>query len=328
MIALAAACNSSISAVDRTRVLLLKKNLSIREFSVEPATSDTALILCRLLTCISQCTEDWGTAAMHMKNGRKILKEACLNRPYQTDLIRLMAPTLLGISSDASEDSEIVGQMKYDKRQSFTSLVFIRKQYGQLLTSLHKADWPFVDTDTNALLLLGWSTVTKASNSMAFPEIFNVASDDPLIPAAQVRAALLTEGRLLSLDQLVALCLRLFRHGSDIFVDCTSRDWNILGDWKSDFRLVVDNYVAHAIDVEPRTIAGTFWHSERFYSHCTVERHFREMGESSDDVDYNNQASDFNPSNGSVNESVDDRKGYYLEHVCPYRSGFTPAWYS
>lgn len=307
---------------------MLKRNLSIREFSVEPATSEIALILCRLMTCIAQCTEDWGTAAIHMKNGRKILKEACRNRPHQTELVKLMAPTLLGISSDASEDSEIVEKMKYDRRQSFMSLMFIRKQYGQLLTSLHKADWPSVDTDTNALLLLGWSTVTKASNSVTFPDIFNFATDEPLLPAAQVRAALLTEGTFLSLDQLVALCLRLFRHISDMFLDFKSSDWNSVRDWETDFRLFVDNYVAHAIDVEPRTTAGTFWHAERFYSHCAVERHFREMGQSNGQIDRDTQASDFIPSNGSVDEFVDDRKGYYLEHVCPYRSGFTPAWYS
>src|SRR6185437_2614231 len=68
MVALAAACNSCISHSDRTELLILKSNLSIREFTTEPATSDIALILCRLLTCISQCTGEWSTAAMHMKN--------------------------------------------------------------------------------------------------------------------------------------------------------------------------------------------------------------------------------------------------------------------
>lgn len=329
MIALAAACNSLIPASDRMELLMLKSNLSIREFSTEPATSDIALILCRLLTCVSQCTGQWSTAAMHMKNGRKILKEACRDRPHQTDLVRLMAPTLLGISSDVGEDSEIVEKMPYNKRQSFNSLDFIRKRYGSLLTSLHKADWPSIDSETNSLLLLGWSTVTKAINSVAFPDVFNVSTDEPLIPAAQVWADLLNEGKFVSLDELVALSLSLFRHINDLFLGSTLKNCRkSYRDWKSELRLLVDNYVANAAKVEPHTTAGTFWHAER-YTQCSVRRHFTQTEEGDrGEIDIETPISNSRASHTSMDDSADDRRGYYLEHVCPYRSGFTPAWYS
>lgn len=329
MIALAAACNSLVPVSDRMKLVMLKSNLSIREFSTEPATSDIALILCRLLTCVSQCTGQWSTSAMHMRNGRKILKEACRDRPRQTDLVRLMAPTLLGISSSVGEDSEIVEKMPYDTRQSFTSLEFIRKQYGSLLTAVHKADWPSIDSETNALLLLGWSTVTRAINSVAFPDVFNLATDEPIVPAAQVWADLLSEGKFISLDELVALSLSLFRHIHELFLGPTLKNCRKSHrDWKSELRLLVENYVAHVARVEPRTTAGTFWHAE-IYGHCSVRRHFTQMEDGGgDEIDNETQISNSGSSRTSVDDSADDRRGYYLENVCPYRSGFTPAWYS
>jgi hypothetical protein len=322
MVALAAAYNSGMSSSDRTELLILKSNLSIREFTTEPATLDIALVLCRLLTCISQCTGEWSTAAMHMKNGRKILKEACRDRPYQTDVVKLMAHTLLGVSSDVGEDSEIVDKMSHNKRQSFTSLRFIRKEYGRLLASLHEADWPSIDSDTNALLLLSWSTLTNAINSVAFPDVLTFATDELLTPVAQVRANLLSAGTFMSLDQLVDLSLSLFRHINDSFLGSNFKNWEMFGEWKSNLRLCVDNYVIHAAEIEPRMTAGTFWHAEK-PSHCSVESHFEQMKRSNSPEKTTNIRG---RPQALVDELVDDRKGYFLEHVCPYRSGFTPAF--
>ena len=233
-----------------------------------------------------------------------------------------MAPTLLGVSSDVGEDSEIVEKMSHNKRQSFISLRIIRKEYGRLLTSLHEADWPSIDSDTNALLLLSWSTLTNAINSVAFPDILNFATDEPLTPVAQVRANLLSAGTFISLDKLVDLSLSLFHHIKYSFLFSSLKNWGRFGEWKSHLRLCVDNYVTHAAEIEPRMTAGTFWHAEK-HSQCSVVSHFQQMERrNSPEQVINIQGY----SQALVDESVDDRKGYYLEYVCPYRSGFTPAF--
>jgi len=323
MVALAVACNSSISPSTRTALLISKSNLSIREFTAESVTSDVALILCRLLTCISQCTGEWSTAAMHMRNGRKILKEACHGRLHQTDLVTLMAPTLLGVSSDVGEDHEIVEKMSTNKRQAFISLRFIRKEYGRLLTSLHEADWPRVDWGTNAVMLLGWSALTNAINSVAFPGVLNHSTYEPLTPVSQVRASLLNAGSFMSLDELVDFSLSLFRHITNHYLAPGLKNQEAPEDWKSHLRLCVDNCVIHAADIEPRITAGTFWHAVNS-THCTVESHLERIGRGGDKT----PARSPNPgySQDMMEDLEDDKRGYYLEHVCPYRSGFTPAF--
>ncbi|KEF61066.1 uncharacterized protein A1O9_02631 [Exophiala aquamarina CBS 119918] len=325
MVALAVACNSSISPSDRTELLVLKSNLSIREFTAEPVTSDIALILCRLLTCISQCTGEWATAAIHVRNGRKILKEACHDGPYQTDMVKLMAPTLLSVSSDVGEDHEIVEKMSPNKRQSFISLKFIRKEYGRLLTSLHEADWPRVDGDTNAILLLGWSALTNAINSVAFPGVLKYSTQEPLTPVSQVRATLLGAGSFMALDQLVDFSLSLFRHINNYYLVPNFKNQTGPENWRSHLRLCVDNCVTHAAEIEPRITAGTFWHAEN-PSHCTVESHLGRMGRIKDKKLLELQDPDPGRPQRLMDDLGDDRRGYYLEHVCPYRSGFTPAF--
>lgn len=260
---------------------------------------------------------------MHMRNGRKILKEACRDRHHQTDLVKLMAPTLLSVSSDVGEDHEIVDKMSPDKRQSFISLRFIRKEYGRLLTSLHEASWPRIDGDTNAVLLLGWSTLTNAINSVAFPGLLNYSTDESLTPVSQVRASLLSGGTLMSLDQLVDFSLSLFRHINNSYLLPNFKNQEGPKDWRSHLRLCVDNCVTHAADIEPRLTAGTFWHAME-PAHCAVETHLEQMERS--DGKKTTHAPNPGCSQHLVDDLADDRRGYYLEHVCPYRSGFTPAF--
>lgn len=346
MIAVAATYESSISGTDRTELVARRTNQATLTFSTEasPSSLDTALIVCRLFSSMAQCNEDWRTATMHMANGEKILREAARStdqrsRVRRSEIARLMAPTLLGQASDTALDTttitstitipmhdtnsdidndDAVVAAPRSKDQSLRDLKAMASAYTRVLRSVTQPRWRHQMADgTLGLLSVAFSTVNQALGSALDPDVlaFSAEDGDPIVPAAQVQRDLLASGALMaSLDDLKVCAASLF-HDLRAHRPLTRAVVRAFG-LNHRLRVFVDNFVVHTWYLEPRMTAGTFWLDDEDgegTSVCAIDRQLhRTLGISpqipnADDKD---------------DPMLRERKHFYLEHVCQYRSGF------
>lgn len=335
MVAVAATFESRKSGVDRTGLITQRRNLAIRAFATEPASADLGLLICRLFASIAQCQEDFKTATMHLNNGLKILQEVTRSVQARSDIVKIMAPTLLASSTDRVDDSDIAARIRCDQRPSVSILNSIRSEYGRFLHSLKPVHWSKMRPSTSGFMSLCWSTFTQALSSALYPDIIVFTADDPILPAVDVASDLRATGTLLTLAELDTDFTSVMHDLRDYFRTSYSTPPDFT-DLKCRLKTCVENYVVQAAAVEPRMTAGTFWHECPIeHPHCSINTHLRDTRLSHDgiadiaplvrQVD-NPSASQVAISQGLVAEHARRKKEYYYEHVCQYRSGFMPTF--
>ncbi|KAK5271852.1 hypothetical protein LTR99_000988 [Exophiala xenobiotica] len=317
MVAVAATFESRKSGVDRTELILQRSNLAIQAFTAQQASTDIGLIMCRLFSSMAQCKGDFRTATMHMNSGQKILQEATRARKAKSsDILRLMAPTLLALSTYTIDDSDFVTRISPDKWESFRILKSIHLEYGRLLRSFTSTHWDRATPDTNSLLSIAWSTLTQAFSSTLHPDVISFA-EDPVVHVAQIIPTLQAEEALLSIDELDAGFRSLIRDLQYHFYTADG-EASLSQAMRRRMRQLVENYVVQAAEVEPRMTAGTFWH-EYDFPHCCIDSHLSkcELGES--------KPYETHFGNREVLDFERKKRDFYVEHVCQYRSGFMPT---
>ncbi|KAI1627463.1 hypothetical protein EDD37DRAFT_647138 [Exophiala viscosa] len=334
VIAVAATYESRRSGVDRTELILHRTNLAIREFAADSVSPDMALIMCRLFSSMAQCQGDVRTAAMHMTSGQKILRDATRSGKAKSEIMKIMAPTVLALTTDEIGDDEDVGaRFSGDKWFAFAVLKDIRTRYGRLLHSWTEEQWDGIDAPASGVLSIAWSTLTQAFSSALYPDVVVFGPDDPVTPVWQIRFQLRDAGRLLSLDEL-DVEFDVLIHDLDCHFGRLDGRLRLSEELKDRLKRLVENYVVQASVVEPRMTAGTFWHQ---YTHqqCYIERHLERLDQSlPDDLPrleggrVSNDDVISESTGGSVEGPGADlerrKREYYLEHVCHHRSGFVP----
>ncbi|KAJ9619694.1 hypothetical protein H2204_012562 [Knufia peltigerae] len=317
MVAVAATYESRKSGIDRTELILHRSNQAIRAFTASQASTDVALILCRLLSSMAQCNGDYRTATMHMNSGQKILQEVTRTRKAESsDVIRLMAPTLMALSTYTIDDSGFMTRITPEKWETFHTLKTIRLEYGRLLHSFSSGIWKRADSSTNSLMSIAWSTLTQAFSSVLHPDIVSF-TNDPVVPVSQIIRQLQADMAVLSIDELNTQFRALFR---EMQYCLTTMDGpvGLTEDKRQHLKRLVENYVVQAAEVEPRMTAGTFWYEYNF-PHCCIDSH---LSKSNDSI---REASLACHCNRDAIEFERRKRDFYMEHVCQYRSGFMPA---
>ncbi|KIW16880.1 hypothetical protein PV08_04070 [Exophiala spinifera] len=271
MVAVAATYESRKSGIDRTELILSRSNQAIRAFTASQTSTDLALILCRLLSSIAQCNGDYRTATMHMNYGQKMLQEgARALKSRSSDIIRLMAPTVMALSTYAIDDSGFSTRIAPEKYEAFHVLKTIRMEYGRLLHSLSADIWERADSATNSLLSIAWSTLTQAFSSVLHPDIVSFAND-PVVPVAQIIGHLQADMAVLSIDELNTQFRRMIRE-LRYFLTTSDGPLGLSMHQRQHLKRLVENYLVQAAEVEPKMTAGTFCvrspnrrHPLRFY---------------------------------------------------------------
>lgn len=315
MIAIAATFKSNTSGIDHTDLIVRRRSLAIRAFTAQSTSWDLALIVCRLFSSMAQCQGDYNTAIIHIKSGEKILKEGTRNGQTGSEIARLMAPTFLGLLADTNDDLDIIKRFRPNERKSLLELKAICFEYGQLLRTLARSAWDENDSPTHGLLSTAFSTLNQAISSAMYPSILNLAADAPVLPASQVRTNLMAAGDLLSFDELKTASRSLFSELAVYFKMPENRSI-VQSDLRWRLKMIVDNYVVILHEIEPRMTAGTFWNDDDNTAQCLIGRHLQKP---------QLEVTPFAPAEDFDNfkdNRARERRQYYMEHVCQYRSGF------
>ncbi|KAL6248678.1 hypothetical protein RBB50_004933 [Rhinocladiella similis] len=300
VIALAAAYESKVSAKDHKELILRRSNQAIRNFRTQHNSVDVALVLCRIFASIARCNRDPCSAMMHMRNGGQIIREA--HREISFDIVRITAPAFLGATAyDATHNANHIVCPRLLKLDS------IRLQYQQLLGSLHRRHrWSILHPASRSFILISCAIMTQAVCAAMYPDILNYKLNDTILPVDDVRAALIAKQDLLSADTLETL----FIQATEQIYTCLEQASSITALPDSLQHLVkicVDNFVVYIATIEPRITAGTFW-QDHYEVPCAIDSYFGHAPS--------------HPTPVVTRDHNCEGRQFFLEFVCPYRSGF------
>ncbi|KIW88990.1 uncharacterized protein Z519_10474 [Cladophialophora bantiana CBS 173.52] len=320
MVAAAATFDSYLSGADHTALILEQRAQAIRAFTYRPPSWDVALIVCRLFSSMAQCNEDFKTAMVHMKSGEKMLREAIQNGQTRSEIVRLMDATFMGLSVDANNDVNVIKRFPPAKRRAFLKLKNMGSDYARLLRRITQEHHRVIETPTLGFLSIASTTMNQAISSTMYPDILVFSGDDGIVPAAEIRTQLAREDSVLSLDDMTKMYPSLFCGLEEYFeaqgVARVAPMPSSLGDLKKRLKAFVDNYVVRALEIEPRMMAGMFWLDDEAIPGCLMDNH---LGRPQIGI---------SPSLGQERASrpedpvLRERRQYYHEDVCQYRSGF------
>ncbi|ETN38548.1 uncharacterized protein HMPREF1541_06584 [Cyphellophora europaea CBS 101466] len=312
MIALAASYETLRSGLDRATLVMQKTNLAIQAFRQESTDNTVALIMCRILASLAQAQEDWDTATTHMTWGAKILRQIDQANGKASDVAKTMAPTFMNALTE-SNDLHCAGRdLTLEQRQIWIELMSFRAKYRAVYAIWMARLWHKTNRLLKAYLLTTWSTLNHAISSALYPDLVFFTSDDPIIPHQKVAADLREAGQLLPLNELAPLSDAVL---GDIgnFLEQVPSEEATNAELEARLRICVENYIVQAAIFEPRMTAGTYWSSNP-EPKCAVELH---MGRYT-------AADNIPPPEGAADPG-NEMQNFYLEHVCPYRSGFLPV---
>ncbi|OQV11165.1 Fungal Zn2-Cys6 binuclear cluster domain-containing protein [Cladophialophora immunda] len=320
MVAVAATFDSYVSGTDHTTVILERRAQAVRAFSDQPPSWDIALIVCRLFSSMAQCNEDFPAAMAHMKSGEKILREATQHGHTRSEIVRLMAATFMGLSADANNDLNVIKRFPLGKRQAFLELKVIGSDYARLLRRIAQMHHRDLDTPTMGFLSVAFTTMNQAISSAMYPDILVFTGDDGVVSAAEVRSHLTREDSLLTLDDLIIMypCL-LYELEQYVEARAAGRvgpEVSSLEGLKQRLKVLVDNYVVQVSEIEPRMTAGTFWLDDEAIPGCLMDKHLDRPQIGVSPCFGREDAA------GHDDPVVRERRQYYHEYVCQYRSGF------
>lgn len=313
IVALAACYESIRSGFDRGGLILTKTNRAIRAFREEPVDDDVALIMCRILASLAQSQEDWTGATMHMAWGAKILRQIGQSTRPPSSVAKVVAPTFMNVLTDSDELLSTNRALTSEQDHIWTELIKFRTKYRHYYVRWMAHLWPKINRSLKAHLLTAWSTINHAISSALYPDLVYFTPDDPIVPIDQVRQNLEDRGQLYPIDRLSALSDSLL---CDLDAFAKRNHFEDLVDKALEDRLrtCFENYMIQAAIFEPRMSAGTYW-SDNPEPRCSVEMRLHR---------YTN--ADTIPTTYPDAETIetDEKQNFYLEHVCPYRSGFVP----
>ncbi|OAL38772.1 hypothetical protein AYO20_01978 [Fonsecaea nubica] len=325
MISVAATFDSYISGTDHTILILERRTQAVRAFTAQPPSWDVALIVCRLFSAMAQCNEDFTAAMAHMKSGEKILREATRNEHTRSEIVRLMVASFFGLSADTNNDISVMDRFPPSKRRAFLELKVIGADYARLIRRIAQLRLQDVDTPTMGFLSVAFTTMNQAISSVMYPDLLVFSEDDGVVPAAEVRTKLVREDSLVTIDELTIMYPCLFNeleHYLECLATCTGTGTPMassLDDLKKRLRVLVDNYVVQASEIEPRMTAGTFWLDDRGVPGCLMHKHL-DRPQTGVSPCLGQEGAGAGPQD--QDPVLRERREYYHEHVCQYRSGF------
>lgn len=349
MVATALTFDSYLSGTDHTALILSQRNRAVGSFTSQPSSSwEVGLIICRLFSSMAQCNEDFRSALTHMKAGEKMLREASAHANHRTSEIgRLMAGTFMGLFADSTIDFAAMDRFPEEKRSGLWDLKTMCTEYARMLRRMTRdyRSWePSIETTTMGFLSVVFTTLNQAISSAMYPDVLVLSPDDGIVPVPEIRAQLIAENAILSLDDLRAMFQPLVRDIEDSFAPWSfnkqtyllksqqttlappgsvslpsSSKYSIPPSLRARLKVFVDNYVLQTHALEPRMTAGTFWLPEEEILGCLREVHLDkpQVGviPCLHDVCSGHQV-------GEEDVVAKQRREYYHEFVCHYRSGF------
>lgn len=356
LIAMAASYEGLTDDPEKHAVVLKEVNLAIGAFRQEQSPRllaaashsngaiapyrqdlDIALLLCRVLASVYQAKKEWRLAQAHMGWGAKILRQLLNetgsgidNGPQTTrplsDIARTIAPVFMCVlNEDLTDDDDLVISRGLDdgKRKIWSELLRFRSIFKEYYQNWIEQLWPSVNRILKAQLLTSWSTINLAISSTKYPTLVSFGKDTPIVPADKIEEELRRSGKLYSLGHLTAFANYLLQDIDAFLQNLPGLDSveQLLGER---LQTCIENYLVQAFYLEPRMSAGTCW-SNNPEPICKIITH---LGL--------NRAGEILPNVFDVEgelltgvvmdlEPDDERQNFYLEHVCPYRSGLTPA---
>ena len=328
MVALAATYEAKTTNVDRSHLIMRRVSLAIREFSTQPVSPDIALIFCRLLSSLAKSTGNWKSALLHLRSGGNILKEAARNYQATSEVAKLLAPAFLCITTSIDMDSDSLINVAKSNRRQYVDLKNLYAKYGCFLRLLNREQWLLVDGALRSFILISWTIMTQAMACIAYPDVLKFTPVNALRSPAEVKGHLLDCGQLLSLQSLNSVSETLFEDLRS-YVAQLGFATTFPQDLKHRLQYFAENFLVQAAEIEPDMAAGTFW-PEGAESMCSINCMVRSNKTSADGEDF--------PGFGGFEEtvpevptqsdhlSITESQQWYLEYVCPYRSGFIPAF--
>ncbi len=328
MVALAATYEAKTVNIDRGDLIMSRVNLAIREFSTQPVSPDIALIFCRLLSSMAKSTGDWKSAMLHLRSGGNILKEAARNYQAPSEIAKLLAPAFLCITTSIDVDSDTVINVAKSKRRQFLDLKILYTKYGDILRSLNREQWLLVEGALRSCILISWSIMTQALASIAHPDVLELNPTNVLRSPAQVKDHLFDSGQLLSLPSLKAISQILFEDLCSYFAQLDFRTI-VPQNLKHRLQYFAENFLVQAAEIQPNITTGTFW-PEGAEAMCSITCMVQQNKNTTSATDLPGLDSFEEAVCGltasSDHLSITESQQWYLEYVCPYRSGFIPAF--
>lgn len=314
IIALAASWESFRSKSDRQSLVLKQTNLAIKAFRNETCDPDLALVICRMLASVAQGQQDWQAASTHLAWGARILRQQ--KRGKLSSIAKTLGPSYMAILNERFDDEVVGMKLTSDKHQIWSELLRFRLEYKRMYLKWLDRPWPDLHRNLKSDMLTAWPILNQAMSSALYPDLVFFTADDPVVPVLEVEMGLLETQQLLSLTQLSQASTALLKD-IDEYLEEMPDSTGAHSSLKQRLRMIIENYVVQALRFEPQMSAGTFW-SELPEPTCMV---MLQLGHSHNDK----VLSDVTDTSEDCSEIVDvERHNFYLEHVCPFRSGFMP----
>lgn len=314
IVALAACYEGIRSGYDRASLVLTKTNKAIEAFRKEPANDDVALIMCRILASLAQSQEDWKTAASHMAWGARILRQLSQNTCPASSIAKIVAPTYMNVLTESEELLAVQRDLTPQQRQIWVELIQFRAKYRTYYVNWIAYLWPKASRSLKAHLLTAWSTLNHAISSALYPQLVLFTPDDPVVPIGQIEQELRRRCQIYPIDELSAFSDAVLS-GIDDYLKQDQCEQDLDKDLEEKFRVCIENYMVQASIFEPLMTAGTYW-TNNPEPKCSVELRMRQY------TDAGAIPTAF--PDAEMHEASNEKQNFYLEHVCPYRSGFVP----
>jgi hypothetical protein len=292
---------------------------------------------------MAQCNEDFEAAMTHMKAGEKMVLQATQNGHHRTsEVVRLMAATFMGLFADSTIDFDVIKRFAPKARQTFRTLQKMCSDYARMLRRITHRHWgdatntaeKTIETATMGFLSVVFTTLNQAISSVMYPDLLVFPADDGIVPVQEVRAKLVRQGSILSFEDLRDMHRPLFDAVEAYFVTPivpeplsfehhatnarVQPQYSLPKHLEKRLKVFVENYVVQASELEPRMTAGTFWLTESMIPGCLMDKHL--------DPPSGVIACLHRPCSGHAHGEEDpvsrERREYYHEFVCQYRSGF------
>ncbi|EXJ59646.1 hypothetical protein A1O7_03792 [Cladophialophora yegresii CBS 114405] len=338
MIAVSLTFDTYVSGTDHRDMILSRRNQAIAAFATEPSSSwEVGLIICRLFSSMAQCNEDFEAAMTHMKAGEKMVLQATRDGHHRTsEVVRLMAATFMGLFADSTIDFDVIRRFAPKARQAFRTLQRMCSDYARMLRRITNLHWDghtetadkTIETATMGFLSVVFTTLNQAISSAMYPDVLVFVPDDGIVPVHDIRAELEEQGDLLGFDGLRDVHRPLFDaveayFGPPVVGHHATKArgqtrYSLPNNLEKRLKVFVENYVVQAFELEPRMTAGTFWLPESMIPGCLMDKN--------PDLPAGETDCLHRPSSGHSYREEDhitrERREYYHEFVCQYRSGF------
>ncbi len=231
--------------------------------------------------------------------------------------------------------------------------------YDRILRSHDSHVWEkTIEQATMGFLSVVFTTLNQSISSVMYPDILVFQADEGIVPVTEVRETLVEQGKILTFDQLGGMYHALFDDVEAYFSSpCLPPSSNPLGPspkyilpghLRTRLMLFVDNYVVQASELEPRMTAGTFWLPPESMPGCMIHENLKPtpgnpihaLGSHEPlPACAHDRGPHLKPPSGVMSclhrpdgvaragmaeedERTRERREFYHEFVCQYRSGF------